>query len=122
MPRILNVQIPDEKRVIIGLTYIKGIGLSRSKLICNELSIDINEYMKNLTKNQIANVVAYIRKHYKTGQKIDSDRVSNIRKLIKISSYKGLRHFKGLPVRGQRTKTNARTRKGPRKAIAGKKK
>ena len=109
MPRILNVQIPDEKRVIIGLTYIKGIGLSRSKLICNELFIDINEYMKNLTKNQIANVVAYIRKHYKTGQKIDSDRVSNIRKLIKISSYKGLRHFKGLPVRGQRTKTNAKT-------------
>ena len=103
MPRILNVQVPDEKRVLIGLTYIKGVGLSRSKLICNELSINVKEYMKNLTKNQIANVVAYIRKHYKTGQKIDSDRISNIRKLMKISSYRGLRHFKGLPVRGQRT-------------------
>ena len=111
MPRILNVQVPDEKRVLIGLTYIKGVGLSRSKLICNELSINVNEYMKNLTKNQIANVVAYIRKHYKTGQKIDSDRISNIRKLMKISSYRGLRHFKGLPVRGQRTKTNAKTQK-----------
>jgi|TARA_B110000971_G_C19770698_1_gene390715 small subunit ribosomal protein S13 len=109
MPRILNVQVPDEKRVIIGLTYIKGIGLSRSKLICNELAISENEYMKNLTKGQLANIVAYIRKHYKTGQKIDSDRVANIRKLMKISSYKGLRHFKGLPVRGQRTKTNAKT-------------
>jgi len=109
MPRILNVQVPDEKRVIIGLTYIKGIGLSRSKLICKELNIGHDEYMKQLTKNQLSSIVSYIRKFYKTGQKIDSDRVANIRKLIKISSYKGLRHFKGLPVRGQRTKTNAKT-------------
>jgi small subunit ribosomal protein S13 len=109
MPRILNVQVPDEKRVLIGLTYIKGIGLSRSKLICKELNISSSEYMKQLTKNQLSSIVAYIRKYYKTGQKIDSDRLANIRKLIKISSYKGLRHFKGLPVRGQRTKTNAKT-------------
>jgi len=109
MPRILNVQVPDEKRVVIGLTYIKGIGLSRSKLICKELNIGQDEYMKQLTKNQLSSIVSYIRKFYKTGQKIDSDRVANIRKLIKISSYKGLRHFKGLPVRGQRTKTNAKT-------------
>ena len=109
MPRVLNVQIPDEKRVLIGLTYIKGIGLSRSKLICNELDISENTYMKQLTKNQLANIISYIRKYYKTGQKVDSDRIANIRKLIKISSYKGLRHFKGLPVRGQRTKTNAKT-------------
>ena len=109
MPRLLNVQVPDEKRVIIGLTYIKGIGLSRSKLICKNLEIDTNNYMKELTKNQLSNIISYIRKHYKTGQKIDSDRISNIRKLIKISSYKGLRHFKGLPLRGQRTKTNAKT-------------
>lgn len=109
MPRILNVQVPDEKRVLIGLTYIKGIGLSRSKLICKALDITNEEYMKDLSKTQISNIIAYIRKHYKVGSKIDTDRITNIRKLIKISSYKGLRHFKGLPVRGQRTKTNAKT-------------
>ena len=109
MPRILNVQIPDEKRVLIGLTYIKGIGLSRSKLICKALNISNNEYMQQLTKSQLASIVAYVRKHYKIGQKIDTDRIANVRKLIKISSFKGLRHFKGLPVRGQRTKTNSRT-------------
>ena len=109
MPRLFNVQIPDQKRVLIGLTYIKGIGLSRSKLICNELGISETEYMKGLSKSQLSLIVSYIRKHYKTGQKINSDKADNIRRLIKISSYKGLRHFKGLPVRGQRTKTNART-------------
>lgn len=109
MPRILNVQIPDEKRVLIGLTYIKGIGLSRSKLICKALNISDNEYMQQLTKSQLASIVSYVRKHYKVGQKIDTDRIANVRKLIKISSFKGLRHFKGLPVRGQRTKTNAKT-------------
>lgn len=109
MPRLFNIQIPDQKRVLIGLTYIKGIGLSRSKLICNELDINVTEYMKDLSKSQLALIVSYIRKHYKTGQKINSDKADNIRRLIKISSYKGLRHFKGLPVRGQRTKTNART-------------
>jgi small subunit ribosomal protein S13 len=109
MPRLFNIQIPDEKRVLIGLTYIKGIGLSRSKLICNELNISERDYMKELTKTQLSSIVSYIRKYYKTGQKINSDRIDNIRRLIKISSYKGLRHFKGLPVRGQRTKTNSKT-------------
>ena len=70
MPRILNVQIPDEKRVLIGLTYIKGIGLSRSKLICKALNISNDEYMQQLTKSQLASIVAYVRKHYKIGQKI----------------------------------------------------
>ena len=109
MPRILNVQIPDKKRVIIGLSYIKGIGKSRSQLICNSLNIKESTYMSELSKTQISNITNYIQKYYKTGQKIDSDRISNIRKLINISCYRGLRHFKGLPVPGQRTKTNART-------------
>jgi len=109
MPRILNVQIPDKKRVIIGLSYIKGIGKSRAGLVCKALSIEDSFYMSDLTKSQLANITSYIQKFYKTGQKIDSDRIQNIRKLIKISSYRGLRHFKGLPVRGQRTKTNAKT-------------
>jgi small subunit ribosomal protein S13 len=109
MPRILNVQIPDKKRVVIGLSYIKGIGRSRSNLICNRLNIDESTYMSELSKTQISNITNYIQKHYKTGPKIDNDRILNIRALIKISSYRGLRHFKGLPVRGQRTKTNAKT-------------
>ena len=109
MPRLLNVQIPDSKRAVIGLTYIKGIGLSRSKLICGKLDIDENIYMHQLTKTQLSSITNYIRKHYKIASKIDSDITANVRKLIKISSYKGIRHFKGLPLRGQRTKTNART-------------
>jgi len=117
MPRLLNVQIPDEKRVLIGLTYITGIGLSRSKLICSNLAINENEYMKHLTKNQLSSITSYIRKHYKTGPKIYSDQLTNIRNLINISSYKGLRHFKGLPVRGQRTKTNAKTSRKLRRKI-----
>ena len=109
MPRILNVQIPDEKRVVVGLTYIKGIGLSRSKLICSKFQIDNDIYMKDLTKNQLIVISTYIRNSYKIEQKINADITQNIKRLIKISSYKGLRHFKGLPVRGQRTKTNSRT-------------
>jgi small subunit ribosomal protein S13 len=117
MPRVLNIQIPDTKRVVIGLTYIPGIGLSRSKLICLSLSINENDYMKQLTKNQLSIITAYIRKHYKTGPKIYSDQLNNIRKLVSISSFKGLRHFKGLPVRGQRTKTNAQTSRKMRRKI-----
>jgi len=108
MPRILNVQIPDEKRVVIGLTYIKGIGLSRSKLICLKFQINNDIYMKDLTKNQLSTISTHIRNSYKIEQKINADITQNIKRLIKISSYKGLRHFKGLPVRGQRTKTNSR--------------
>lgn len=109
MPRVLNVQIPDEKRVVIGLTYIKGIGISRSKLICSKFDVANNVYMKDLTKGQLTNISTHIRNNYKIEQKIGADVSQNIKKLIKISSYRGLRHFKGLPVRGQRTKTNSRT-------------
>ena len=109
MPRILNVHIPDNKRVVIGLSYIAGIGKSRATLICNVLKIDLLSYMSKLTKNQISQITTYIQKNYKTGPKIMSDRLQNIRRLIQISCYRGLRHFKGLPVRGQRTKTNAKT-------------
>lgn len=109
MPRILNVQVPDNKRVEIGLTYIKGIGKSRATSICKNLNIETFVHMSELTKNQLGNITSYIQKHYKVGSKIDTDRIANIRRLIKISSYRGIRHFKGLPVRGQRTKTNAKT-------------
>ena len=109
MPRLFNIQIPDEKRVIIGLTYIKGIGISRSRSICAQLDIDTKTtYMKDLTKNQLAFLISYIQKYFKIGQKVKSDQITNIKQLIKISSYRGLRHFKGLPLRGQRTKTNSK--------------
>jgi len=109
MPRILNVQISDKKRVQIGLTYIPGIGLSRAKKICNLFNISESIYMSELTKNQVSKLSSYIRQSYKIGPKIEFDKLNNIRSLIKISSYRGLRHFKGLPLRGQRTKTNSRT-------------
>jgi small subunit ribosomal protein S13 len=109
MPRVLNTQIPDNKRVVISLTYIKGIGKSRSKRICSKLGISENTYINELTKNQLSNIVSFVQKTFKTGSKVENIQISNIRNLIKISSYRGLRHFKRLPVRGQRTKTNAQT-------------
>jgi len=109
MPRILNVQISDKKRVEIGLTYIPGIGLSRSKKICKIFDLSESRYMSDLTKSQVSRISSYIRQNYKIGPKIAFDKLNNIRDLIKISSYRGLRHFKGLPLRGQRTKTNSRT-------------
>jgi small subunit ribosomal protein S13 len=118
MPRLFNVQVPDEKRVLIGLTYIPGIGLSRARLICEKLEVDQKTtYMKELTKAQLSFIVSYIRKHYKIGPKVISDQITRIRELVKISSYRGLRHFKGLPLRGQRTKTNAKTSRKIRRKI-----
>ena len=109
MPRILNVQIPDNKRLEIGLTYIKGIGRSRAIKICLLLGLDKNLKISELSRNQLSNIISHIQKKYKVGSKIDTDRIQRIRELIKISSYRGLRHFKGLPVNGQRTCTNAKT-------------
>lgn len=117
MPRLLNVQIPNEKRVLIGLTYIPGIGLSRSKLICKELEICHKVYMKELTKKQLSKIDNFVRQHFKVGPKIKTDIISNIKHLINVSSYRGIRHFKGLPLRGQRTKTNAKTSRSSRMAI-----
>jgi small subunit ribosomal protein S13 len=109
MPRILNFQVPDKKRVPIALTTIKGIGLSRALFVCKELSIKESVYMKELTKNQLKRITLYIKKHFITGQKIDTEQLLNIRTLIKISSYKGFRHARALPVNGQRTRSNSKT-------------
>jgi small subunit ribosomal protein S13 len=117
MPRLLNVQISDKKRVVIGLTYIPGIGLSRAKFICKEFGISDLTYMSDLTKNQVSKLSSFIRQYYKIGPKIHFDTLNNIRDLIKISSYRGLRHFKGLPLRGQRTKTNSRTSRRIRRKL-----
>ena len=109
MPRILNVQVPDNKRIAIGLSYIKGIGKARAKTICEKLNLSEQLKIFDLTKNQIASITNYIKKHYKIGAKIDNDHINRIRTLIRLSTYRGLRHFKGLPVRGQRTRTNSKT-------------
>ncbi len=120
MARIAGVDIPNEKHVVISLTYIYGIGLTTAKKICAAAKVDENIRVKNLTDDQltaIRNEVAEI----KTEGDLRREVALNIKRLTEIGCYRGLRHKHGLPVRGQRTKTNARTRKGRRKTIANKK-
>ena len=122
MARIAGVDLPNEKRVEIGLTYIFGIGLTTSKQILESTGIDPDTRVKNLTEEDIAKLREYIEHNLQ----VEGDRrraiAFDIKRLIEIGSYRGTRHRKGLPVRGQRSKTNARTRKGPKKTIANKKK
>jgi len=109
MPRILNVNLPKDKSTLIGLTYIKGIGFSRSKIICAKLNISIATKLGDLSKDNIKAITDFIDRYYIIGNKLSRDKVNNIKKLIKISSYRGFRHVRGLPSRGQRTHTNAKT-------------
>ena len=122
MARITGVDLPNEKRVEIGLTYIYGIGLTTSKKILADTGIDPDVRVKDLTEEDISKLREYIDHNLQ----VEGDRrrvvALDIKRLIEIGSYRGLRHRKGLPVRGQRSKTNARTRKGPKKTIANKKK
>ena len=122
MARIAGVDLPNDKRVEIGLTYIFGIGLTTSKKILNETGINPDTRVKDLTEDDISKLREYIDHNLQ----VEGDRrrtiAFDIKRLIEIGSYRGLRHRKGLPVRGQRSKTNARTRKGPKKTIANKKK
>ena len=122
MARIAGVDLPNEKRVEIGLTYIFGIGLTTSKKILEDTGINPDTRVKDLTEDDISKLREYIEKNLQ----VEGDRrrtiAFDIKRLIEIGSYRGLRHRKGLPVRGQRSKTNARTRKGPKKTIANKKK
>lgn len=116
MARIEGVVLPNEKRVEIGLTYLYGIGLTRAKKILQELNVDPNIRIKNLTHEQIAAIQKNITQNYAIEGELRKEVTLNIKRLQEIGSYRGLRHKKSLPVRGQRTKTNARTRKGPRKS------
>lgn len=122
MARIAGVDLPNEKRVEIGLTYIFGIGLTTSKEILKATGINPDTRVKDLTEDDIAKLREYIDHNLE----VEGDRrraiAFDIKRLIEIGSYRGTRHRKGLPVRGQRSKTNARTRKGPKKTIANKKK
>lgn len=122
MARIAGVDLPRDKRVEIGLTYIYGIGLSKSKQILKVTGIDPDIRVKNLTEDEISKIREYIDKNIKVEGDLRREIALNIKRLIEINCYRGIRHRKSLPVRGQKTKTNARTRKGPKKVIANKKK
>ncbi len=122
MARIAGVDLPREKRVEIGLTYIFGIGLTTSKKILAATGVNPDTRVKDLTEDDISKLREYIEKHLQVEGDLRRTIAFDIKRLIEIGSYRGLRHRKGLPVRGQRSKTNARTRKGPKKTIANKKK
>jgi small subunit ribosomal protein S13 len=122
MARIAGVDIPRDKRVEIALTYIYGIGRTRSIKTLEDTKIDKNIRVKDLSDEQLVALRDYIEGTYKTEGELRRDVASDIRRKVEIGSYQGVRHRKGLPVHGQRTKTNARTRKGPKRTVAGKKK
>lgn len=116
MARIEGVMLPGEKRVEYGLTYLFGIGLTRSQEILEKTGISTDVRVKNLTHEQVAAIQKYITQTFKVEGELRKEITFSIKRLQEIGSYRGLRHKRSLPVRGQRTKTNARTRKGPRKS------
>ncbi|MCB1214175.1 MAG: 30S ribosomal protein S13 [Deltaproteobacteria bacterium] len=122
MARISGVDIPGRKRIEIALRYIYGIGPTRATTMIKDLSLDPNLRADDLTEAQITQIRNYINEHYQVEGDLRREHSLNIKRLIDIGSYRGSRHRRGLPVRGQRTNTNARTRKGRKKTIAGKKK
>ncbi|MDR1514628.1 MAG: 30S ribosomal protein S13 [Synergistaceae bacterium] len=122
MARIAGVDLPREKRIEIGLTYIFGVGLSSSKKILAATGINPDTRVKNLTDDEAQKIRAELENNYKVEGDLRRDISMNIKRLMDIGCYRGLRHRLGLPVRGQHTKTNARTRKGPKRTVAGKKK
>ncbi len=122
MARIAGIDLPKNKRVEIGLTYIYGIGRSTSQKILAEAGVDMNTRTDNLTESEVARIREQIDKNVKVEGDLRREISMSIKRLMDLGCYRGLRHRKGLPVRGQRTKTNARTRKGPARTVAGKKK
>ncbi|GAA2220515.1 30S ribosomal protein S13 [Streptomyces sp. NPDC017248] len=122
MARVSGVDIPREKRVEIALTYVFGIGRTLSKETLAATGVDPNTRVRDLTEEQLVAIREYVDNNIKTEGDLRREIQADIRRKVEIGTYQGLRHRRGLPVRGQRTSTNARTRKGPRRAIAGKKK
>ncbi|RMG59082.1 MAG: 30S ribosomal protein S13 [Deltaproteobacteria bacterium] len=121
MARIAGVDLPKTKRIDIALTYIYGIGHTTSKKILDEAGVDPAVKVKDLTDEQVARIREVIDRNYKVEGDLRKEVAMNIKRLMDMGCYRGLRHRRGLPVRGQRTHTNARTRKGPRKSVIGKK-
>jgi small subunit ribosomal protein S13 len=122
LARIAGIDLPRNKRVVIALTYIYGIGNSTAEKIVTEAGVDLSTRTDNLTEAEVAKIREYIDRNVKVEGDLRRDISMNIKRLMDLGCYRGLRHRKGLPVRGQRTKTNARTRKGPARTVAGKKK
>jgi small subunit ribosomal protein S13 len=122
MARLAGVDIPREKRIVIALTYIFGVGQTRAEQTLAATGVDPNTRVKDLSDEQLVALRDYIEANFKVEGDLRREVAADIRRKVEIGSYEGLRHRRGLPVRGQRTKTNARTRKGPKKTVAGKKK
>ncbi len=122
MARISGVNIPTQKRVLVALTYIHGIGLTKAKEICDKVGLPADRRVQQLTDDEVVRIREVIDRDYRVEGDLRRIVAMNIKRLMDLGCYRGLRHRKGLPVRGQRTHTNARTRKGPAKTIAGKKK
>ncbi len=122
MARIAGVDIPREKRLVISLTYVFGIGRTTAEQVCRETSIDESTRVRDLTDEEITRLRNWIDANLKVEGDLRRDIQQDIKRKMEIGSYQGIRHRRGLPVRGQRTHTNARTRKGPKKTVAGKKK
>ena len=122
MARLAGVDLPRDKRIEIGLTYIYGIGLTTSKKILAETGVNPDTRVRDLTEEELTKLRDYIQANLKVEGDVHREVSQNVKRLMEIGCYRGLRHRRGLPVRGQRTHTNARTRKGPRKQIGGKKK
>ena len=122
MARLIGVDLPREKRVVVGLTYIFGVGRTRAEQTLEATGIDPSTRVKDLTDEQLVQLRDHLEGSYRLEGDLRREVAADIRRKVEIGSYQGLRHRRGLPVHGQRTKTNARTRKGPKRTVAGKKK
>ncbi len=122
MPRILGVDIPKEKKIYVSLAYIYGIGRPMALKICQQANIKSDVRAKNLTEEEVSRITGIIQKDYRVEGNLRRELSMNIKRLMDTGSYRGTRHKKSLPVRGQRTRTNARTRKGPKKTVGGQRK
>jgi len=121
MARIAGVDIPREKRLEVSLTYIFGIGRNTAKLVCDQADLSRDTRVRDLTDEEVAKLRTFIDSNVKTEGDLRREVAANIKRKVEIGTYQGVRHRRGLPVHGQRTRTNARTRKGPKKTVAGKK-
>lgn len=121
MPRILGVDIPNDRSTVVSLTYLYGVGPKTARELCHATGVDPNQRARDLDEDEVARIAAYLDDNYTVEGQLRREVAQNITRLRDISSYRGIRHRRGLPVRGQRTRTNARTRKGPKKTVAGKK-
>lgn len=121
MPRLMGVDIPNDKQVQFSLTYLYGVGLHVAREVCQKLGIEPTRPARELGEDELSRIAALLERDYAVEGPLRRQVTQNISRLREIKSYRGIRHRQGLPVRGQRTKTNSRTRKGPRKTVAGKK-